>query len=128
MSKNKLIKKAIKMRDMAIAPYSGYKVGAAVLIDTGEIIGGCNIESSSYGLTCCAERVALFRAIAEGYQKFKSIAIATKNAGMPCGACRQVIWELCGEIPVYICDMNGWVKTVSSSKLIPDAFDEKDLK
>jgi len=54
--------------------------------------------------------------------------VATKNAGMPCGACRQVIWELCGEIPVYICDMNGWVKTVYSSKLIPDAFDEKDLK
>ena len=123
-----IVKIAILMRRRAFAPYSNYRVGAAVKTKTGEIIGGCNIESSSYGLTCCAERVALYRAIAEGYQKFKSIAVATKNAGMPCGACRQVIWELCGEIPVYICDMNGWVKTVSSSELIPDAFNEKDLK
>ena len=124
----KVIQTAIKMCEKAYAPFSKYKVGSAVEIDSGKIIGGCNIESSSYGLTCCAERVALFRAIAEGYNKFKSIAVATKNAGMPCGACRQVIWELCGEIPVYICDMNGWVKTVYSSKLIPDAFDKKDLR
>ena len=124
----KVIKSAIKMSEKAYAPFSQYKVGSAIETLSGKIIGGCNIESSSYGLTCCAERVALFRAIAEGYNKFKSIAVATKNAGMPCGACRQVIWELCGEIPVYICDMNGWVKTVCSSKLIPDAFDKKDLK
>ena len=124
----KVIKSAIKMSEKAYAPFSQYKVGSAIETLSGKIIGGCNIESSSYGLTCCAERVAIFRAIAEGYNQFKSIAVATKNAGMPCGACRQIIWELCGEIPVYICDMNGWVKTVSSSKLIPDAFDEKDLK
>ena len=67
MSKNKLIKKAIKMRDLAMAPFSKYKVGAAVLIETGEIVGGCNIENSSYSLTCCAERVALFKAISEGF-------------------------------------------------------------
>ena len=124
----KVIQLAIKMCEKAYAPFSKYKVGSAVEIDSGKIIGGCNIESSSYGLTCCAERVALFSAIAKGYNKCKSIAVAPKNAGSPCGACRQVIWELCGEIPVYICDMNGWVKTVYSSKLIPDAFDEKDLK
>ena len=127
MSK-KTIQTAIKMCEKAYAPFSKYKVGSAVEIESGEIIGGCNVESSSYGLTCCAERVAIFRAIAEGYQKFKSIAVATKNAGMPCGACRQIIWELCGDIPVHICDMNGWVKTVSSSELIPYAFDKKDLK
>ena len=116
------------MRELALAPYSKYKVGAAVLTDSGDIISGCNIENSSYSLTICAERVALFKAISEGYTTFKAMSVSTENAGMPCGACRQVIWELCGEIPVYICDMNGWVKTVSSSKLIPDAFDEKNLK
>ncbi len=112
----------------AYAPFSNYKVGSAVEVRSGKIIGGCNIESSSYGLTCCAERVAIFRAIAEGYNQFKSIAVATKNAGMPCGACRQIIWEFCGEIPVYICSMKGLIKTISSSTLIPEAFDKKDLK
>ena len=74
----KLIKLAIKMCGKAYAPYSKYKVGSALEVYTGEIIGGCNIESSSYGLTCCAERVALYRAIVEGYRKFKSIAVAKK--------------------------------------------------
>ena len=127
MHKNKVIKKAIKMRDMAIAPYSGYKVGAAVLIDTGEIIGGCNIENSSYSLTCCAERVAIFKAIADGFKKFKALAVSTKNAGMPCGACRQVIWDLCGDIPVYICDNIGLVSTSQMSELIPKPFDKSKL-
>ena len=77
----KTIHTAIKMCAKAYAPFSKYKVGSAVEIESGEIIGGCNIESSSYGLTCCAERVALFRAIAEGYRKFKSIAVATKMQG-----------------------------------------------
>ena len=124
MAKNRLIKKAIKMRDMAIAPYSQYKVGAAVLIDTGEIIGGCNVENSSYSLTCCAERVALFKAISEGYNKFKSLAVSTKNAGMPCGACRQVIWDLCGDIPIYICNDIILIKTSQTSELIPQPFDK----
>ena len=123
-----VIKTAIKMCKRAYAPFSNYKVGSAVEINSGKIIGGCNIESSSYGLTCCAERVAIFRAIAKGYNQFKSIAVATKNAGMPCGACRQIIWEFCGEIPVYICNMKGLIKTISSSTLIPKAFDKKDLK
>jgi cytidine deaminase len=124
----KVVELAIKMCEKAHAPFSNYKVGSAVEIITGEIIGGCNVESSSYGLTCCAERIALFKAITEGYSEFKSIAVATKNAGMPCGACRQIIWELCGDIPIYICNMNGWIKTIFSSELLPDAFDKKDLK
>ena len=94
MSIDDLIKTAIEMRAKAIAPYSGYKVGAAVQTNTGKIIGGCNIENSSYSLTCCAERVALFRAIAEGFTRFKALSVSTKNTGMPCGACRQVIWDL----------------------------------
>ena len=124
----KLIDEAIKMRKRSYAPYSKYRVGAAVETESGDIIGGCNVESSSYGLTCCAERTALFRAIAEGYKKFIGIAIATKNGGMPCGACRQVIWDLCKEIPIYICNDNGHIKTILSSKLLPDAFDDSILK
>ena len=124
----KVVELAMKMCEKAHAPFSNYKVGSSVEIITGEIIGGCNVESSSYGLTCCAERIALFKAITEGYSEFKSIAVATKNAGMPCGACRQIIWELCGDIPIYICNMNGWIKTIFSSELLPDAFDKKDLK
>ena len=127
MSKNKLILKAIKMRSKAFAPYSKYKVGAAVLTDSGEIFGGCNIENSSYSLTICAERVALFKAISEGYTKFKAMSISTENAGMPCGACRQVIWELCGDIPLYICDGEGLVSTNTSRDLIPDPFDKTKL-
>ena len=123
-----LIQKAIEMRKRAYAPYSNYRVGAAVETITGEIIGGCNVESSSYGLTCCAERVALFRAISEGYKKFKSLAVSTENGGMPCGACRQVIWDICKEIEIHICNNEERLKTINSSELLPDAFDENFLK
>ena len=123
----KLIQIALKMRNRSHAPYSNYHVGAAVETESGEIIGGCNVESSSYGLTCCAERTALFRAIAEGHTSFKSMAVVTENGGSPCGACRQVIWDLCKEILVHICDKNGLVKTLSSSELLPDAFDDSIL-
>ena len=127
MSKKILIQKAIEMRHMAMAPYSKYKVGAAVLVDTGEIFGGCNIENSSYSLTCCAERVALFKAVSEGFTNFKSLAVSTKNAGMPCGACRQVIWDLCGNIPIYICNDISLIKTSQTSELIPQPFDKSKL-
>ena len=127
MSKNKLINTAIKMRNNAIAPFSNYKVGAAVETENGDIIGGCNIENSSYGLTCCAERVALFRAVAEGHTKFMALSVSTKNAGMPCGACRQVIWDLCGDIPIYICDTKNIIHTKYTSELIPQPFDKKQL-
>ena len=127
MSKKILIQKAIEMRHMAMAPYSKYKVGAAVLTNTGEIFGGCNIENSSYSLTCCAERVALFKAISEGETNFKALAVATKNGGMPCGACRQVIWDLCGDIPIYICNDIILIKTSQTSELIPQPFDKSKL-
>jgi cytidine deaminase len=124
----KLINTAMKMRKNAHAPYSDYKVGAAVETLEGEVIGGCNIESSSYGLTCCAERTALFRAISEGHNNFKSLAVSSSNGGMPCGACRQVIWDLCKNIPIHICDKNNIIKTIYSSELLPDAFDDTFLK
>ena len=123
-----LIETAIMMRNRAYAPYSNYNVGAAVEMYSGKIIGGCNIESSSYGLTCCAERIAIYNAISKGGKEFKSLAVATENGGMPCGACRQVIWDLCKNIPIYICDKNGYVKTVNSIDILPDAFDNTFLK
>ena len=125
--KELIIKKAFAMRTRAIAPFSKYRVGAAIETESGKIIGGCNIESSSFSLTCCAERVTLFRALAEGYTVFKSMAVSTNNGGMPCGACRQVIWEYCGDIPIYICNKKECIKTISSKNLLPDAFDKSKL-
>ena len=127
MSKDYLILKAIKMRSKAFAPYSKYKVGAAVLTDSGEIFGGCNIENSSYSLTCCAERVALFKSYSEGYRTIKALSVSTENAGMPCGACRQVIWDLCGDIPIYICDGKKFISKSSSRALLPLPFDNTKL-
>ena len=124
----KLIKTAIDMRKKSHSPYSNYRVGAALETESGKIIGGCNVESSSYGLTCCAERVALYRAISEGHDNFKSMAISTENGGMPCGACRQVIWDLCNDIKIYICNGRELLRTINSSDLLPDAFDESFLK
>jgi len=125
--KNSLIEKAIAMRKRAKAQFSGYKVGSAVITRSGEVIGGCNIESSSYGLTCCAERVALYRSIAGGHTEFDGIAISSINACFPCGACRQVIWELCGKIPIYICDEKGLIKESTSLALLPEPFDKSFL-
>ena len=124
----KLIKAAIDMRKISHSLYSNYRLGAAVETELGEIIGGCNIESSSYRLTCCAERVALYSAISKGYNDFKSMAMSTENDEMPCGAFRQVIWDLCKSIKIYICNEKDVLKTVNSSEFLPDAFDESFLK
>lgn len=124
----KLIKEAHLARNNSHAPYSKYKVGAAVLTNDNTIISGCNVESSSYGLTCCAERIAIYSAIAQGHSKFKALAVITENGGTPCGACRQVIWDLCGDIPIYIADENGKVHETTSQDLLPDAFDSNMLK
>jgi len=125
---NELITKAIHMMGEARAPYSKYNVGAAIKVNEGKIIGGCNIENASYPLSICAERTALFSAISQGYNKFVAMAIVTETGGTPCGSCRQVIWELCGNIPIYICDINGIINKTTSSALLPDPFEAKDLK
>ena len=125
--KDSVIKEAIAMRMRAVAPYSNYTVGAAVLTESGEIIGGCNVESSSYGLTCCAERIAIYNAISAGHIKFNALAIATYNGGKPCGACRQVIWDICGNIKIHIVDENGILVDTTSLDLLPDAFGEDML-
>ena len=127
MSDNDLIQKAIEMRSQALAPYSNYKVGAAVLTESGKIFGGCNIENSSYSLTICAERVALFKAVSEGETKFKALSVSTNNAGMPCGACRQVIWDICGNISILICNNNKLITKTESIRLLPMPFDNTKL-
>lgn len=127
MSDNDLIQKAIEMRSQALAPYSNYKVGAAILTESGKIFGGCNIENSSYSLTICAERVALFKAVSEGETKFKALSVSTNNAGMPCGACRQVIWDICGNIPILICNDNKLITKTESIRLLPMPFDNTKL-
>ena len=127
MSYNELVQKAIEMRSQALAPYSNYKVGAAVLTESGKIFGGCNIENSSYSLTICAERVAIFKAVSEGETKFKALSVSTSNAGMPCGACRQVIWDICGNIQVLICDDNSLITKTESIELLPMPFDATKL-
>ena len=121
--KDSLIKEAIMMRKRAVAPYSNYKVGAAVLTESDEIIGGCNVESSSYGLTCCAERIAIYNAISAGHKKFNVLAVATDNGGKPCGACRQVVWDICGDIKIQIADGYGNILETTSLDLLPNALD-----
>ena len=125
--KDSVIKEAIAMRKRAVAPYSNYTVGAAVLTESDEIIGGCNVESSSYGLTCCAERIAIYNALSAGHKKFTALAVATDNGGKPCGACRQVIWDICGDIKIHIADGYGKLLETTSLDLLPDAFDEDML-
>ena len=125
--KDSVIKEAIAMRTRAVAPYSNYTVGAAVVTESGEIIGGCNVESSSYGLTCCAERIAIYNALSAGHKKFTALAVATDNGGKPCGACRQVIWDICGNIIIYIADGYGNLLKTTSADLLPDAFGEDML-
>lgn len=123
-----LTEAAIKVRENAHAPYSDYKVGAAVQAKDGTIITGCNVESSSYGLTNCAERVALGAAVARGYRSFRAMAIAGKGGAGPCGACRQVIWDLCGNIPITMIDEAGNETEYMSSELLPHPFDDNYLK
>lgn len=129
-TEEELVEKAKIVREIAYAPFSNFKVGAAVETDEGEIFTGCNVESASYGLTVCAERVAIWKAVSEGKKKFKRIAVVadTEELTPPCGACRQIIWEFCGDIPVIFANLKGNVETVQMKELLPRAFDIKFLK
>lgn len=122
--------KAIEAKKNAHAPYSNFHVGAALLTEDDKIYSGCNVESSSYSLTLCAERTAIFKAMSEGVRKFKAIAVAgdTDVFISPCGACRQVISDLCGDIDIIMINKNGKSKTMKASELLPLAFSDKDLK
>jgi cytidine deaminase len=116
-------------RKLAVAPFSNFKVGAALLTTDGEIITGCNIETATYGLTLCAERIAVFKAVSEGFLKFTAIAVVADSRILtpPCGSCRQVLWELCGNIWVHIADLKGHKKTMRLSALLPEPFDKRFL-
>ena len=121
-----LVSAALRARARAVAPYSRFKVGAALLTNSEEIIAGANVESASYGLTCCAERVALFNALTSGKRHFKAVAIAARTPGgpMPCGACRQLLAEYAPKAKVYVVDSRRprAIREYTVSKLLPEAF------
>lgn len=120
-----LIAAAAEARERAHVPFSHFQVGAALETATGEIVTGCNIENASYGLTLCAERVAIFKAVSDGQREFSALAVVvdTDELTPPCGACRQIIWEFCGDIPVTMANLAGRTETMRMSELLPKAFD-----
>ena len=124
-----LVAAAREAREHAVADFSGFKVGAAVETGTGEIITGCNIENATYGLTICAERVAIFTALSEGHRSFRRIAVVADTTAPtpPCGACRQIIWEFCGDIPVVLANLSSIAATYQMSDLLPSPFDKRLL-
>jgi cytidine deaminase len=124
-----LIAAAKLSRENAHAAYSNFRVGAALRATSGRIFGGCNVENATYGLTVCAERVAIFKAISEGERGFNAIAVVTDTDVLtpPCGACRQLIWEFCGDVPVVISNLKGKVEVVQMKTLFPMPFDAASL-
>lgn len=125
--KNELIRVACEVREKAYAPYSNYRVGAALLSEEGKIFTGVNIENASYGLTICAERSAISAAITSGARRILAIAICTENAGSPCGSCRQVLSEFSGDIPVWLSDDKGNIRETTLHNLLPDLFGPQHL-
>ena len=124
-----LIEAALRARENAHAPYSKFKVGAALEDETGRIHTGCNVENATYGLTVCAERVAVFKAISEGVRKFRRITVAADTDALtpPCGACRQILWEFCGDIEVILANPRGKTETLRLRDLFPRPFDASYL-
>lgn len=129
MSVEELVQAALQARQNAFAPYSNFKVGAALETADGKIYTGSNVENSTYGLTVCAERVALWKALSEGERKFKRIAVTTdaERPGTPCGACRQLLWEFCGDIKVILANLQGFRETHHLADLYPHPFDARSL-
>lgn len=125
-NKTRLVAAALKARKNAVAPYSKFQVGAALLAANGEIVSGANVESVSYGLTCCAERIALFKALSEGKSDFRAIAVVAALSGgpTPCGACRQLLAEYAPAALVWVADANSpeIVREFTVRELLPEAF------
>jgi cytidine deaminase len=128
-NEQELIDAARAAREKAYAPYSKFRVGAALRTKSGKIIQGCNIENATLGLTLCAERVAIFKAISEGEREFDAIAVVcdTEILTPPCGSCRQIIWEFCGDIPVTLANLKGKVERETAGSLLPRPFDRSFL-
>jgi cytidine deaminase len=128
-SVEQLVEAARAARRHAVADFSGFQVGAALETESGEIITGCNIENATYGLTVCAERVAIFKALSDGKRSFRRIAVVadTQDPTPPCGACRQIIWEFCGDAEVIIANLTDVKKQLPMRELLPLPFDKRLL-
>jgi cytidine deaminase len=126
---DKLIAAAKAVRENAHAPYSNFRVGAALRAKSGQVYTGCNVENATYGLTVCAERVAIFKAISEGERGFDAIAVVadTETLTPPCGACRQLIWEFCGDVDIILANLKGQTETVRTKSIFPRPFDSSFL-
>ena len=127
MNHTDLIARAIEARDYAYAPYSRFKVGAALLTTSGRVYTGCNIENVAYGPTVCAERTAIFKAVSEGDRQFEVIAVATRTGITPCGVCRQVMREFAPDITILIATLGGNFRITTLRDLLPDAFAPSSL-
>ena len=125
-----LVAAAIDAREHARARFSGFKVGAALETSTGDVVTGCNVENATYGLTMCAERVALYKALSEGRDVFTRVAVVadTEEPTPPCGSCRQLLWEYCGDIEVVIANLTEVKRRIRLSALLPLPFDAHLLK
>jgi cytidine deaminase len=119
-----LIDAARKARENAVCSYSGFAVGAALETEEGAVIGGCNVENGTYGLTVCAERVAIWKALSEGVRRFRAVAVVTDapEPTPPCGACRQILWEFAGDIDVISSTLEGRTKRFKMHELLPEPF------
>jgi len=128
-SLHELARLARAARRKAHAPFSRFKVGAALRTRDGHVVTGCNVENASYGLTLCAERVAVFKAVSEGIKRFDAIAVVADSDRLtaPCGPCRQILWEFCGDIWVHMEDLHGHSLTRRMSELLPLPFDARNL-
>jgi cytidine deaminase len=129
-STRKLIAEARKARRRAVAPYSNFKVGAALETADGTIVTGCNIENATYGLTLCAERVAMFKALSDGHRKFRRIAVVadTDAPTPPCGPCRQILWEFGGDLEIVLANLRRETGRYRLTDLLPLPFDARLLK
>jgi cytidine deaminase len=122
-----LIAAAQRARERAYAPHSKYRVGAAIATRDGQVFAGCNIENASFGLTVCAERVAIFNAVSSGFRHFAAIAVVTEDGAAPCGACRQVLYEFAADLPVYLADASGKYSSERLGALLPRGFASRSL-
>ncbi|HEV2884942.1 MAG TPA: cytidine deaminase [Pyrinomonadaceae bacterium] len=128
-SLQELVETAKEARLRSIAPFSGFLVGAALRTEDGKVYTGCNVESASYGLTVCAERVAIWKALSEGERCFTELAVVadTESITPPCGTCRQIIWEFCKNATIILGNLRGETQIVSIRELLPRAFDARFL-
>ena len=129
-SENQLIEQATAARVRSVAPFSKFLVGAALQTDEGKVFTGCNVESASYGLTVCAERVAIWKALSEGERDFARLVIVadTEQLTPPCGTCRQIIWEFCKHATIVLANLHGQKEEVHIADLLPRAFDARFLR